>query len=509
MLSVGCGETEVAIVVETHGSSGRRMNSRDSAMKPTGGLIKKNMELLHRSVVSGLSLLIAMTLVILIPFVGGCGQQQVRTLGSGAAPTTGRISKEELHQTLRKFAEFSLSRVKEAATALDELPPNARIQKKTVLMRARYVNALNSMLDQEDQIASLIDTWALHVRLRYYFETDDGSSLYGDRQDVAIETAKRLELEIEQISKTFLEEKAFTDTREYIHGFARANPIHGTFSNMVVYATEIKEGETDYLTSVIGIPMAPFKAMEGMDRTATAIHKFRATAGGFSDVVEAFPESARWQLLLLLYDLEETEMAKSFLASMSEFSQSSARIADSAEKLPEQLREQFSTLVEEVDAKQTSLQTTLDKAEKTAATVERSLVKADEVAGSFGRTAESVNEAAMAWDKAAEATNLALKEFSRMKPARKDPNSKASFNINDYRDIVETAAVTVDGLRTLTAEVREFAKSDELATCAFAIHGLLNHVTWRVVLLFLFVFVLVLVYRIVVIRLVDKQKQNR
>jgi len=51
-----------------------------------------------------------------------------------------------------------------------------------------------------------------------------------------------------------------------------------------------------------------------------------------------------------------------------------------------------------------------------------------------------------------------------MKPARKDPNSKASFNINDYRDIVETAAVTVDGLRTLTAEVREFAKSDELAT---------------------------------------------
>jgi cell division protein FtsX len=137
------------------------------------------------------------------------------------------------------------------------------------------------------------------------------------------------------------------------------------------------------------------------------------------------------------------------------------------------------------------------------------LAKADEVADSFGRTAESVNEAATAWNKAAEATNLALKEFSRIKPARKDPNSKASFNIDDYRDTIETAAVTVDGLRTLTAEVREFAKSDELATCAFAIHGLFDHVAWRVALLFLFAFILTIAYRIVVIRIVHRREQNR
>jgi hypothetical protein len=467
------------------------------------------MELLRRSVVLGLPLLIAMTVAIPMPFVGGCGQHQVRTLGSDAAPTTGRISKEELHQTLRKFAEFSLSRVKEAATVLDELPPNARTQKRTVLMRARFVKALNSMLDQEDQIASLIDTWALHVRLRYYFETGEGSSLYGNHQDVAIETAKRLELEIEQIGKTFLEEKAFTDAREYIHGFARANPIHGTFSNMVVYATETKEGEAGYLTSIIGIPMAPFKAMEGMDRTATAIGKFTNTAGSFSTVVEAFPESARWQLLLLLYDLEETEMAKSFLASMSEFSQSSARIADSTEKLPEQLREQLSILVEDIDAKQASLQATLDKAEKTAATVERSLAKADDVANSFGRTADSVNKAATAWEQAANATDHALEEFSKTRSTSKDTNSKAPFNINDYRDTVETAELTVDSLRTLTAEVREFAKSDELVICASAIHGLFDHVAWRAALLFLLAFILTLAYRLVVIRIVDRRNKNR
>jgi hypothetical protein len=447
-----------------------------------------------------------MALLILLLFVGGCAQQQVRTLGSGATPATGRASKEELRRILDKFGELSLSRSKEIAAELYTLSPTARMQKTTLLGGARIVHALHSMLDQEDPIVSLVDTWFLCVRLTHYFETGEGSTLFGDHQDTAIKSAKQIELEIEQIGKKFLSEAVFRDTREYIHAFARANPIQGTFSNMVVYATEIKEGETDYLTSVIGIPMAPFKAMEGMDRTATAIHRFTDTAGDFSDVVEAFPESARWQLLLLLYDLEETEMAKSFLAGLSEFSQSSARIATSTEKLPEQLRKQLSILVEEIDTKQASLQMTLDKAEKTAATVERSLAKADEVADSFGQTADSVNEAATAWDKAAEATNLALKEFSRMKPARKDPNSKASFNINDYRDTAETVAVTANELRTLTAEVREFVESDALTKYSLAVEQCTNYLTLRVALLFLLVFVLALVYRIVVVRIVDNRK---
>ncbi|MBW7989816.1 MAG: hypothetical protein FVQ84_07360 [Planctomycetes bacterium] len=472
-------------------------------------MIENYREQLYRNAVLRLSLLIAMMLVVLMLFMSGCAQQQVRTMGGGAAPTTGRASKEELRQTLDKFGELSLTRSKEIAAELYTLSPTARMQKTTLLGMARIVSALHSMLDQEDPIVSLIDTWSLCVRMTQYFETGEGSRLFGDHQDKAIKSTKQIELEIEQIGKKFLSEAVFRDTREYIHTFARANPIRGTFSNMVVYATEIKEGETSYLTSVIDIPMAPFKAMGGVDRTATAIHRFTDKARDFSDVVEAFPESARWQLLLLLYDLEETEMAKSFLASLSEFSQSSARIADSTEKLPKQLREQTSILIEEIDSRQKNLQTTLDKAEKTAAIVERSITKADEVADSFGRTANSVNEAATAWDKAAEATNLALKEFSRMKPARKDPNSKASFNINDYRDTAEAVAVTANDLRTLMAEFREFITSDDLAGSSFAAQKWTNHLAWRIVQLVLTIFVLALVYRIVVVCIVDKWKKNR
>ena len=463
-------------------------------------VIMKNIVQQCGRAIQRLSVLIAPALLITIMYMGGCAQQQVRTLGRSATPTIDRVSKEELRQALSKFEELSLTKIKEAASELDELSHTPKMRKTTLLWRSRQVQALHSVLDQEDPIVSLIDVWALCVRMTNYFEAGEGSSLFAKHQDIAIRTTKELELEIERISKTLLGEEVFLDTHKHIHGFGRANPIQGTFSNMVVYATQIKEGQTNYLTSVISIPMAPFKAIGGVDRTATAINRFTDTARGFSDVVEAFPESTRWQLLLLLYDLEDTEMAKSFLASMSEFSQSSTRIADSTEKLPEQLREQLSILVEEIDAKQASLQTTLDKAKKTAATVERSLAKVDEVADSVGQTANSINEAAVAWEKSAEATKLALKEFGKLKPARKDPNSKSSFNINDYRDTAETVTMAANELRTLTVEVREFVESDAVTKYALAVERCTNHLAWRIVQLLLLIFVLALVYKIVVRR---------
>ncbi len=442
-------------------------------------------------------------LVIATLFPGGCGSKSIRTLGAGRAPTAGRRSKEELRETLDTFEELALDRIREAASKLDELSPTSRRKKTTVLWRTRALQALHSVSSQEDSIVSFIDTWTFAVRMTQYFEIGEGSSMFGDDQHVAIETSKELELEIEQIAETYLDDKMFKETRKTIQSVARANPIRGTLSNTVFYATQIKEGEPGYFDAVAGIPMAPFRALEGVDRTPVAINRFTDTAQNFADVVEGLPESARWQLLLLLFDLEESDMAQSFLASMAEFSKSSARMAESAEKMPEQLRKQLSTFVDEVDATQANLQTTLDKAEKTAASVERSVKLADQAGKSFGETAQIAIETATAWERTVESANQTIKEFRAGQREDKEP-----FNINDYRDTAETARVAVNDVRALIVDVRELVESDELAAHAVAIQRLSTHFAWQMALLILFVFVLALVYRIVVVRMVGKQKQD-
>ena len=60
-------------------------------------------------------------------------------------------------------------------------------------------------------------------------------------------------------------------------------------------------------------------------------------------------------------------MAKLFQASVSQLSENSARLAETAETLPEEIREQLSGFIEEIDTKQSNLQVTLEEAEEVAA----------------------------------------------------------------------------------------------------------------------------------------------
>lgn len=465
---------------------------------------------LHRGVVyrrkhglGGLPILVVLISVILLSF-SGCGRSSKQSLSNGVKLPGRKLSKVEVKDTLRRFEDFFLTKTEEAAAEIYSLATTSRMQKTALLGKTRTAYALSSMMVQENPIASLFDTWCYCVRLREYFETGDGNRLFGDHQSVALDAAKENEAEIELVVKTLLGDKVFADTREHIRSFARSRPIKGTFSNMVVHATRVEEGTKGPLGKVLAVPMAPFKALEGVDRTPTAINRFTDTAAGFSDVVEEFPESARWQLLLLLYDLQETEMVESLLASMSEFSKSSAQIADSAEKLPKQLSDNLSKFVDEIDSKQGNLQKTLEQASKTATVIGGTLEEVGEVSDSFGQTANRVNEAAAAWEKAAVATGQVIKEFAKDEEATEEAESEEPFDIKDYRATAEVVSVSVSDLRKLLAEIREFAKSDEFDELASFGIGMSSRIIWRAALFAVVVFVLAVAYKIIAVRITDR-----
>jgi methyl-accepting chemotaxis protein len=272
--------------------------------------------------------------------------------------------------------------------------------------------------------------------------------------------------------------------------------------------TEVKPGEQRLFEEVINLPLAPFKAMTGVDRTASAIYGLRDSTDHITDVVEELPESARWQLLLLLMEMEETKVVKTFLESMSKFSNSSVRFADTAEKLPKQLRQELSILIKEIDNKQANLQTTLEKTEKASIAIEKTLGQAEKVAVSFKTTAESVNQAAAAWEKAAIATDSVsvLAEFKQFRTPRKDATKKSPFKISDYRDTAESVGKTVNEMKDLTAEIRKLIESEQLSEYSSMPLTITNLMVWRLSQFVFLIFILALVYRIVTVRYLKNSK---
>jgi septation ring formation regulator EzrA len=243
--------------------------------------------------------------------------------------------------------------------------------------------------------------------------------------------------------------------------------------------------------SVLKIPMTPFRAIEGVDRTASAIHQFSHTAEHFSDIVAEMPESTRWQLQLLLFDLEETNMTKSFLSSLAQVSESSARLEQSVQKFPEQLREQLTKFVEDIDNKQAGLQQTLQQAEKTSLAVSDTLEKLDKTAGSIDVVVKNITETVQAWETAAKTTGEVVQEFNKNKPSQKEASS---FNITDYRDTAQQTSQAANDIKSLLAEVDDLMESRRYSSM---LNGLLLRAAGLVVL----IFVLAVLYRIISARL--------
>ncbi|NOQ19976.1 MAG: hypothetical protein GQ571_08405 [Desulfobacterales bacterium] len=444
--------------------------------------------------------------VILPLLMCGCGQNHIRKSSQIGVSQSANISKEELRELLNNFEDFASAAVAQATSQLDELQPEFKIRKMSLIHRTRYKQALNTMLNRDDPIEAFIETWALSVRTTNYFKDGEGSEVFGEHQHIAVTNSEKLQTEIERIGKIFLKNNTYIETQDKINKFARTNPITGNYSNTILFVTEVKPSEQRLFEEVINLPLAPFKAMTGVDRTASAIYGLRDSTDHITDVVEELPESARWQLLLLLMEMEETKVVKTFLESMSEFSNSSVRFADTAEKLPKQLRQELSVLIQEIDNKQANLQTTIEKTEKASIAIEKTLGQADKVAASFKTTAESVNEAAAAWEKAAIATDSVLAEFKQLRTPRKDATKITPFKISDYRDTAESVGKTVNEMKDLTAEIRTLIESEQLSKYSSMPLTITNLMVWRLSQLIFLIFILALVYRIINVRYLKSSK---
>jgi methyl-accepting chemotaxis protein len=433
-------------------------------------------------------------------FLFGCRQGQYSSVKGGTPLTQSFLSKEELKASLNKFEEFFTSNIKQSASEIDRQSTDIKHHKLTLMYRARLTSALHNMLEQDDPLVAFIDVWALSVRLREYLESGQGAELFAGYQEVAVNASKQIEGEIESIARTFLSEVVFEETRNNINSFAGSNPIQGTFSKTMVYATETRPDRPSPFQSVVTLPLAPFRAMEGVDRGAAAIYKFSGTAEKFSDVVEELPESARWQLLLFLYELEEANMTKSFLSSLETISESSKRIAETAEKMPEQIRFETSVLLEDIDDRQVNIQTTLDKTASTAKAMEELIQKTDKLGKTLGETAESIEATADAWRQAAESTTETLSLFAQKEPKEK---SEGSFTINDLRLTADSITSAASEIRHLNSELVE--NSDQISK---QIQVLANVVTVRIVLLLVFIFSLVIAMRLFSQRMSTSKKQT-
>ncbi|HVP12893.1 MAG TPA: hypothetical protein VMV94_17095 [Phycisphaerae bacterium] len=462
--------------------------------------------------------------------LGGCAQPRIFEHRPTSAPVVeqSKISKEELHAALDDFKDVFESTVKQAAGKIEAAATDANTRKNTLMWQVRMISACYMIFRQDEDLKVFLDLWTLCIRMNQYFQEGDGCELFGGQQDVAISAAQRLQSEIERIGRTFMSEEQFVKAKKDAEAFAYANPIRAGFNGAVVRTTTTTTaGEPNALTAIVTLPLAPFRAMGGVDRGAEAIRGFTQVADRFTDDFETLPENIRWQLLLLLAELEDNRLISSALSSFEQFSRSSARLSETADKLPEELRRQASGLIDEIDSKQGNIQSTLAQAEKTANAIERTGQSVADAGRAWEATARTIGETvdgfrgkgADAPAAGAEPAAMAQSIPPAVPVAQGEGNGASSDHLDDVRRTAETLTATATELRLFTAEARKLLDSPELAANIREVdsrmlgavdhtsrqaQGLTDHIAWRCAQLIFLIFALGMVYRAAARRMAKK-----
>jgi hypothetical protein len=325
----------------------------------------------------------------------------------------------------------------------------------------------------------------LSVGQRMHFTTGLTAGVFGSLQPIAAQAAERLESACFDIARKLLSPNQVTRLRTETEELVAQAP-RGVFTPQSMATALSRARASRSLGWVMNVPLVPFRTLSGVSDTAQAINHFSETGRYFADTVAVLPQLTRWQLELVLHDLEDRETVRELLSRLGIIAESADEFATAAEHLPTALREQTSQLLTDTGAQQEELRTTLEQLASTAAHV-----------GAAGR----------AWTGTLEEIRALQGPAGDAEPGA-DPAPGRPFDIREYEDTAQQIKEAAAELRRTIGALHELIGSSGTAATVTGLDGalarseaLVNTVAWRTVLVLLAFFVLLLTYRLAVSRL--------
>jgi hypothetical protein len=416
-------------------------------------------------------------LCLALASAAGCRGTFTRMLPTLPFRDTGITEEELLEEVLRAENRFAIS-VSTAADEIAQQSTDRTVRRRALLWKVRMIPLAQRAALAPLPTEGLVQLLALSSAQRAYLTDGAGRDLFGAQQETASSAAVVIDEDLRALTERILPPEQAQRLLGEVGEATRESPIRGEFALEAARSGLAKLSREGKLNWFVRAPMAPFRALEGVETGAQAIHEFNATARQFSDLVAVLPEQTRWQLELFLYDLEDRESVDRALAVSESMAESAERLSLAAERFPEATRRELVALLDESAAGQAELRQTLTSLREAFASADAALQNARPLAESLERIAANVDAAGKSWAGVVEA----LRREDERPP---DPNARP-FDILDYERTASQIGTAAGELRTLIADVRGGGPAGSL----------LDALLWRALAFVAGAFALLLVYRV-------------
>jgi hypothetical protein len=392
------------------------------------------------------------------------------------------LTQEELADELNAFASRFAGLVATAGEEIAATSDDSALRRRTLLFGLRLKPAVQEAAFDPNPQAGYVRVLTITVMLRYYLTTGDGGNLFGASQPIAVAAAETLEADAYEIGMRFLTPAELADVKREVAGLAERFPIRGTQFSLASARQAVREAPTrGPLYNVMVLPLAPFRALQGVDTGAAAIRDFNQTARHFGAVVAALPAELRGEMQLLLFDADELRAVRQGLASFELAAASVERASLAMERLPEEL----STILDQ------QVRALLGESQEPIAQAAEAVETAAEMAAPLQETATQLREASALWREV-----LGAKD-----PAPRGPDDRP-FDVREWEATARAIGASAAELRGLAGELQGARAALE----GVPLGASLDRLFWRAVALLVVFFALLLVYRVLAARLAARPR---
>lgn len=225
-----------------------------------------------------------------------------------AIELAGKFSAAELRERLGQFYTLFVNAMEGATARAAAGEHNVEQRERLTLVKIRAARACRNAVFQNDPLSGYIDTLALCVQFRALTATPDAAALLGTDLPEFIAVTARLDTEITALGEHFLAPGVIESLHLKLEEFAKKNPL-GT-SHSIVPPSANFDANLPELGWLLDLPLAPFRALQGVDHTAQAVSGLGTVADGFSRTLAYLPLELAWESqLLVLQTRREAEAA--------------------------------------------------------------------------------------------------------------------------------------------------------------------------------------------------------
>lgn len=375
------------------------------------------------------------------------------------------FTEEDLNSEITSFVTRFSAQVTNASDDIRDGASDRAIRRRALVWQLNMPPIIEEVAADNSPRFAYFACVLISIAQRNYLTSGEGKALFGDQQQIAIDAATLLLDDILAVGGRFLSRRQLGEISARAEALATQFPIQGRdFSVQRIPRTVVREEATSSLGWFVTLPLAPFRALEGVDSGAEAIHDFNATARQFAQIIARLPDRLRGQMQLLLYDIEDRETVIRTSEAVDRVAMSAESLAATAAQLPEDLRKTLLESRGSVDA--------------------------------VGQVVEQANAlAAPVADAAAQLEQASAHWLSILGPNDPTPDpDKRPFDVTEWRDAAQSIGSAAAELRGLATDVQTASGSDAIARA-------IDRAFWRAAALIVLFFAALLAYRVLVSRL--------